>query len=410
MGLINDNDYSAVLWNKNGKHRHYSKNILSFEFEEEDYDYLLFLKFENRLLDSILNIDALIMSLELIYNQNPTTFVILTPRKVPPLYAASEDEFVYSFSCNFQYFKRLASLFNTPSYLFTNILFELLDQISKDNSEFTGILIKQLPFEGDKVISVNSCNVVIPHRGDNEYLRNALSFLNHVDGTEIYVGIDQEVTENLLRLKKNYPNVSFYSFTPNPVGPYVIRNRLIDLSDNELVFFQDSDDIPCADRFVRISDYMKENGCQLCGSHELRLDYYDRTARSIRFPINVSRALETGPWHSLLHPASAITRKAFYDCGKLSEERTFGNDTKFLLSSFFILNNIRNVDEFFYIRKIHPGSLTTSPDTMIGSSIRKKLTRTWNSDFEEVRERGMKLENSSLKYEGSKLIFVVRKL
>lgn len=410
MGSINCSGYNVVLWNENSQQRSCFKNILSFNFEEESYDYLLFLKFENQQLDSITDIDTLISSLGLIHNQNPTTFVVLTPRKDPPLYSASEDEFVYSFSCKFQIFKRLVNLLNKATLLYTDLLFELLDHISKKKSEFKGILIKQIPFEVDKIIPINSYDVIIPHRGNNDYLRNVLAFLNHKDGIKIYVGIDQDVTEDLFQFKKKYANVFLYNFTPNPVGPYVIRNRLIDLSDNELVFFQDSDDMSCMDRFSVISDYMKENACQLCGSHELRLDYYDRTARSIRFPIDVSGSLDTGPWHSLLHPASAITRKAFYECGKLSEERIFGNDTKFLLNSFFVLNSIRNVDEFFYIRKRHPGSLTTSPDTMIGSVIRKKLAHDWNSDFERIRIGSLKLEDSSLKNEDSKLIFEIKKM
>lgn len=166
-------------------------------------------------------------------------------------------------------------------------------------------------------------------------MRNVLSFLPHISEEEIYVGIDQGLTEDLFQLKNDYANVSFYNFTPNPVGPYVIRNRLINLSDNELIFFQDSDDMPCSDRFERISDYMRKHDCQLCGSHELRLDYYNRTVQAVRFLTDVTAALKSGPWHSLLHPTSAITRKAFNECGKLSEVRIFGNDTKFLFNSFF---------------------------------------------------------------------------
>jgi hypothetical protein len=144
----------------------------------------------------------------------------------------------------------------------------------------------------------------------------------------------------------------------------VVRNRFIEQSCNDLVFFQDSDDTPSTDRFDKIATYMKSSGCQLCGSHELRLDYYNRTVQAIRFPLDVIAALKTGPWHSLLHPSSAIMRDAYYECGKLSEEQTFGNDTKFLLYSYFVLNNIKNIDKFLYIRKKHPHSLTTAPGTM----------------------------------------------
>ncbi|MBB6501213.1 glycosyltransferase family A protein [Pedobacter cryoconitis] len=411
MGSIaNYGYYNVILWKKNNRSRYCPKNILSLELDAEDYDYLLFLKFDSDQSYLIPNIENLIASIELIYDQNQTSFVVLTSRKDPPLYTASEDELVYSFSCKFQYFKKLVGSLNKTNHLSTDLLFQLLDKISKDNSDYKGILIRQIPFEVNSVISISDYDVIIPHRGDNQYLRNALSFLPRTGEAEIFVGIDQGLTKDLFQLKNDYTDVSFYNFKPNPVGPYVIRNRLIDLSDNKLIFFQDSDDMPCSDRFERISDYMRNHDCQLCGSHELRLDYYNRTVQSVRFPLDVTSALNSGPWHSLLHPTSAITRKAFYECGRLSEERIFGNDTKFLLNSFFTLKSIKNINEFLYIRKRHPGSLTTSPETMIGSTIRKKLGYTWSYDFELIKNGALKLENSSLKYEGSKLVFEVKKL
>lgn len=410
MGLINYNYYNVILWKKNSQHRYYPNDILNFESDGEDYDYLLFLKFDHQRSYSIPNIDTLIASMELVYDDDETSLVVLTPRKKAPLYTAREDEFVYSFSCKFQYFKKLTVAFDKASILSGNLLFEMLDQMSKDDSASKRILIRQIPSEVNRTVPIANYSIIIPHRGDNQYLRNVLSFLKHSDKGKIYVGIDQEVTEDLLQLKKDYVHVYFYGFTPGPVGPYVVRNRLIEQSNDELIFFQDSDDISCADRFEHLSDYMKKSDCQLCGSHELSLDYYERTVRAIRFPIDVTAALNDGPWHSLLHPASAITRRAFYDCGKLSEERTFGNDTKFLLNSFFILKNIKNIDEFFYIRKRHPGTLTTSVDTGIGSETRKKLTYVWNNDFELVKHGFLKLENSNLKYESSKFIFQVRKM
>jgi len=410
MGLINYNYYNVVLWRKNSEHRCYPNDILNFEPDGEDYDYLLFLKFDQQQSYSIPNIDTLIASLELVYEADETNFVVLTPKKKAPLYTAREDEFVYSFSCQFQYFKKLVSSFGKTRVFSGNLLFEVLEQISKDNSRSKRILIRQIPFEVSRNVSVTNYSIVIPHRGDNQYLRNVLSFLTQAEEAKVYVGIDQGLTDELVKLTKDYAHVSFYSFMPNPVGPYVVRNRLIDLSDGELIFFQDSDDIPCSDRFERISDYIKESDCQLCGSHELSVDYYERTVRAIRFPIDVTAALNDGPWHALLHPASAITRRAFYDCGKLSEERTFGNDTKFLLNSFFILKSVKNIDEFLYIRKRHPGALTTSPDTSIGSEIRRNLAYSWNNDFECIRNGILKLENSSLQPEGSKLTFEVKKM
>lgn len=397
--------YHIILWKKGGISRHYIMYLLSFEFLEEDFEYIMFLKFDSSSGFSDTEIKMLIKSLEIIYDEDQNTFVILTQRKKTPIYTESADEFVYSFSCMLKHFKKTVS-----HYTSNNLLFELLDYIFKGTSDLNRIIIRQIPIQADPVLNINNCDIIIPHRGNNEFLKYVLLSLNRLTNLKVHVGIDQDISEEILKMKDDYRKISFYNFSPNPVGPYVIRNYLIDNSNSNLIFFQDSDDIPCADRFEKIANYMNERGCQLCGSHELRLDYFNKTIRAHRFPVNVMAALENGPGHPLFHPTSAITRKAFYLAEKLSEERTFGNDTKFLLHSFFLLNSIENIDEFLYIRRRHSDSLTTAQETMIGSPIRRKLLYNWNSDFTFVKSGEIKLEDSSLKYVGTQLKFTVTKL
>lgn len=406
--IINFSYYNVITWNKNGLYQRYPLNILNLEFESMEYDYLLFLKFENHY--SIPSISNLVASLELIYNNNEQTFVVLTPRKEPPPFTATEEEFMFSFSCSLQYFKKVTGTINKGTFSSNQLLFELLDRITTTQTGLKKLLVRQFPFESDNEVSASDYDVIIPHRGDNGYLNNVLSFLNLTKGGKIYVGIDQEITIEVQGLMQSFNNVSFYNFSPNPVGPYVIRNWLIDHSYNELIFFQDSDDISCSDRFDRISGYMKSSSCQLCGSHELRMDYYSRTVLAVRFPVNVIEALTTVPWHAQLHPTTAITRNAFYACNKFSEERTFGNDTKFLLYSYFVLKDIKNIDEFLYIRKRHSGTLTTLSETHLDSPVRQQLLNTWNYDFERIKSGWLKLEDSSLNYEVSKLDYKVKKL
>lgn len=399
MGDIGYSYYNVIVWNSQGQYEIYPYDLLDFEFDGNDYDYLLFLKFEN--LYFVPNISHLISSLEKIYNNDKSTLVVLTPYKKPPLYTASEDEFVFSFSCNFRFFKKLIETVNKTKLLSTDLLFDLLDKITKNLTPFKKILIRQFPFEDNIMTSQDVYDVIIPHRGDNELLKSLLYFLKQIRGTKVLVGIDQPVSNDLFRLKSEYIDIPFFHFSPNPVGPYVIRNLLIEQSKEDLLFFQDSDDIPCSDRFDKLAEYMQKEESELCGSHELRVNYLDRTIRAIRFPIDVMASLKAAPWHPLLHGASAIRRAAFYKAGRLSEERNFGNDTKFLLYSYFILNNIKNIDDFLYLRKIRPESLTMSTDTKIGLEIRRRLLYQWNFDFEEIKKGNLRLEDSSLVYQPS---------
>jgi hypothetical protein len=144
---------------------------------------------------------------------------------------------------------------------------------------------------------------------------------------------------------------------------------------------------------------MLQLNSDFCGSHELRIDCNNKTIQAVRFPTNVSMSLNAGPYHSLLHPASAIYRAAFYKCGTLSEERIFANDTKFLLNSFFHLDHITNIDDFLYIRRKHPDSLTNEESTRIGSPERLQLLRTWTTHFELIKMRFLNLGSSSLVFQ-----------
>ncbi|WP_367868297.1 glycosyltransferase family A protein [Pedobacter sp. WC2423] len=390
--------YSVITWKQYSLDTHFPKQIQQLNLENDD-DYLLFLKFEDN--SFIPNIDTLKESLEIILSENDRTLIILTPKKNAPIETASEDEHVCSFCCNLNIFSETFNSIKNFTVKPSELLFVFLDRITMGSNNFDRIIVKQLPFIIKHSVTNNDCDVVIPHLGNKLYLKNVLHYLSHIKATTGYVGIDQIIDKEIAEIITNNLDISFYNFSPTPVGPYVIRNTLIDQGINKLIFFQDSDDLPCADRFEIISDYMYNNGCDLCGSHELRMDYYTKTVLAVRYPVDVTAALKDGPWHSLLHPASAIERKTFYECNKLSQERTFGNDTKFLLYSFFIIKNIKNVDEFLYIRKRHPNSLTTSPGTMMGSGIRRSLLRLWNNDFELIKSEELNLEQSSLYYQDS---------
>jgi len=400
---IDYNYYNVILWKRNSVVRHYAMFYLSLDFLNEDFDYVMFLKFDIRYSLKVLDYKDTIIALESIFSEDESIFVIITNRIDPPPYSVRADEFIYSFGCNFDSFRKLVCDLRLHNLFADNFLFELLDFIFEGHSDFKKVIVRQFPIKSTMTRSHDLLDVVIPHRGQIDYLNSVLFFLTPLKNLKVRVGIDQRMTDDTLALGKLNPNVSFYNFNPNPAGPYVIRNELIDKGTNSTIFFQDSDDIPCADRFDLLTNFMSCTGSQLCGSHELRLDYYNRSVRAFRYPTDVNEALKKEPGHPLLHPTSAITREAFYLCQKLSEDRTFGNDTKFLLYSYFILQSIKNIDEFLYIRRRHPDSLTTSPGTMIGSPLREELLYKWKYDFEQIKAGILKLEDSSLVYEKSAL-------
>jgi len=407
---IDYSEYNMILWGKGENIVHYPNWFLNFEHLEDDYDYIMFLKFDNNPEIPNPNIPELVKSLNYIYSDDQNAFVLLTNRKSPPLYMARADELIYSFCCNFYLFKKVIKAFGDTRFYSRNFLFEILDHIFKSSLGFDKVYVRQMPIENLKISKIPKGDIIVPHRGNETYLQNLLKFITQTDQTNVLIGLDQETNHELITLKNKYDETSFFDFSPNPVGPYVIRNWLIDSSKGELIYFQDSDDIPCADRFTMLSDYMYMNKCDWCGSHEIKMDYYNKFVQAIRYPVNVMAALTKGPGHSLLLPASVIKRNSFYLGGKLSEERIFGNDTKFLYHSYFLFNNIKNIDEFLYIRRIHPDSLTTSIDTGLDSPIRRELLKNWVREFDRVKNGILNLERTTLLYKGSELQFNVKKL
>jgi|GEM_PF-4543955 len=91
--------YNVFLWKKNGDFRYSPGNILNVDISKLDFDYLLFLKFENIHPYQIPNVDVLINATKPLFEENRNCFTVLTTRKMPPFFRASEDEFVYSFCC-----------------------------------------------------------------------------------------------------------------------------------------------------------------------------------------------------------------------------------------------------------------------------------------------------------------------
>lgn len=410
MRLIDDySHYHFILWKRNGLITRYDMMFLSFEFLEQDFDYILCLKFDFPLDIFKPDMNELTKSLKAIFDSDQDTFVLLTQRKEAPLHNISNDEYIYSFSCTFHHFKEMMKSRGQVKLLSKKLLFELLNYIGNGYSCMR-IIVRQIPFGVEEVLTINHCDVIIPHRGHTAYLRNLISFLNKLKNINVFVGIDEPLTREKFEFRHSYPNTFFYSFKPNPIGPYVIRNWLINEGRSHFVFFQDSDDIPCADRFERLSSFMTRNSIPFCGSHEIRMNYFNKTIQAIRYPKNVTTLLKNGPANALLNASCAIERNAFYYCNRLSEDKIFANDTKFLYYSYFKLKKIGNIDEFLYIRRLYPGSLTTSPLTSIGSPIRMHLINRWVIDFALVKLGLLKLEDSCLNYNTSKRKFKVKKL
>jgi hypothetical protein len=331
----------------------------------------------------------------------PSTLVILVPRVAAPTSSNdTSDREVSSLLCTPGMLKQMVAL--RPGLSPIDACYELLDAILNGHiSDVDRIFVRQLPDTSPvpppAIFSDSPTALLMAHRGRRRHLRTALRYLLKCRGVplRIRVGLDVDTPAEYGNLIHEHPEVDFFSASPSPVGPFVIRQDLATRSPEPLLAFQDSDDLSCTDRFASLRDEMSSTHCDMVGSHELRVDESRRTVTAVRFPLDVSAALKERTCHALLHATMMITRSAFFSAGGLSTDQIFASDTQFLLRAFFYLK-IRNVDKFLYIRRRHPDSLTAAPATAFGSPLRSRLGEQWSADFEKVKCGGLKLEHSSL--------------
>jgi hypothetical protein len=360
---------------------------------EQDIDLVLILNSETRPLFE--------ESADILLRELPpriSTLIVLIPRR-PAFNQEYREEPVYSFMCSALVFKSLLSLEGelAPEAL----CFALLHAVLNGRLKVNRVLARQIPCLSRNARSngePTSTAMIMPHRGKLEHLERALYFLTQAASRDISVrvGLDEDRPGEYESLPEQYPNVEFFYANPSPVGPYVIRQELANRSCESLLVFHDSDDISCYDRVSTLYAEMCRTGCGMIGSHDLQVNEESKTVLAACYPLDVSAELERGNDGALLLGTAMIRQRDFFRAGGFSTDQVIANDTQFLLRAYFTLK-ICNVDAFLYIRRVHSASLTSAPETALGTPLRSNLSKRWNADFRAVKRGEMRLEQSSLR-------------
>jgi hypothetical protein len=234
-------------------------------------------------------------------------------------------------------------------------------------------------------------DVIIPHRGLERHLRLCVDSIARQSATSsISVAIDQKPRcAGFLRDIASESSIQAFHLAPNPVGPYVARHHLGWV-------WQDSDDISLRSRLAMLSDTAFSEDAGMVGSHELREHEVRRKVIAVRYPLDASAALaRAGPGHQMLFPTTMVRRDVFAAIGGFSTHRVFSLDVNFWLTAS-LHTRLRNVDEFLYVRRRRPGSLTTRRDVGTDSAIRRRLREMRTADYLAVREGRVGIEDTSL--------------
>lgn len=316
---------------------------------------------------------------------------ILVVPAAPPTDGVRNDGIVDSFIATGPWTRTLARISAQPKDWCYLVLQEALNSDVIPSIDVHGA--------GEPAISSQrfpTIDVIVPHRGASAHLAACVSsLLRQTLECNIAIGLDQRCGPAESAIVASNNRIKGFAVSNAPQGPYVVRQFLAARSTAEFIAFQDSDDLSLPTRLAELTDAAMTSRADIVGCHELRLDEIERAVYAIRFPSDVTAALQMTASHPQFFPTTVVNRTYFEKHGGFSTDMHFGADTEFLLRSHFTAH-IRNVDRFLYVRRRRAGSLTTAPDTALGSPVRLALDQKWKSDFAAIKRGALDLESSSL--------------
>jgi hypothetical protein len=336
--------------------------------------------------------------------------MLLVPWKEPPIYGRRNDGPVWSFACTSPLMQRL--LANAGSPVLAELSFLLLHGILNRVLDVEALWVRQVktPVElsGFPHPLDTRASLIMAHRGPFRFLEAALSLIDRAASAAmvtVRVGLDiADESEYFPLAGRSRRREMFVVGEDAPVGPYAIRQYLIDQSTEDFIVFQDSDDLSCSDRFEVQYGELRHSGADLVGCQELVVDEINGRVDAMRFPLDVTNALrregsaaETfNEEEPLLHPTVMVWRQKFVDSGGFSTDQRIANDTQFMLRAFFAMK-MRNSGEFLYVRRRHPNALTVAPETAAGCALRRELGTRWSVDFDAIKRGRLTIAGSSLR-------------
>lgn len=204
-------------------------------------------------------------------------------------------------------------------------------------------------------------SILIPAYKAEDFIEECLDSLNRQDkgiDFEVIIGIDGcETTENkILEIKHKYEslNLKIIKLIKNS-GVYITINTLLGLVEGEYILRFDSDDHLDDNAIYNISKYLEYD--------IIRFKCYDYSNN------NSFKRVVAGP-----HDGIFCAKKRVYDDLGGYKPWLCAADTDF---RYRLKNRYSEIiiPEIIYHRRIHPNSLTTSPETSYHSELRNKYRR-----------------------------------
>jgi glycosyltransferase involved in cell wall biosynthesis len=208
-------------------------------------------------------------------------------------------------------------------------------------------------------------SIIIPTYKTPKYLYECIeSIKSQITNCEyeIIIGIDncQITLEHINKHKEFYEGINIYFFDEN-VGPYIIRNNLVDVSKYEYILFFDSDDLLIEGSLEIFYNFIKEH-------NYVRIKFKNFEMKSGEMSFTT---VETA------YGVFGIT-KTLFDKFVGFENWICNADVEFSDRLKFHNINSERIDSILFYRRIHTDNLTVKDGTNFQSKLRTKLTHLIN--------------------------------
>lgn len=227
---------------------------------------------------------------------------------------------------------------------------------------------------------------LVPHFGCEAWLEQALASLvtqsRPLDGIVV---LDDASDLPPVDIVRRFPGVTLVTARERS-GPYRLIQSAMGCAEYDAYLFQDADDWSAADRLELLLREAGRTGAELIGCQEIRIDEDTGSVQPVCYPLDVTRSHKILPSYALLHPSSLVAKSLVDRIGGYATSFRFSGDTEFLYRAAHATRAV-NIDRYAYFRRARAGSLTSAPETGLGSAARLYVNE---------RVTGRALDNAAL--------------